>query len=272
MEKRIIFFDIDGTLVNMEGKIADSTKEALLLAKANGHRLVICTGRSRFQIFDELLELGFEGIVGGAGAYVVCGDKEIYHHYIEMEKRKPLFDYLEKGKFAYAVQCDCGTVFNKRCKVALEEEFEQLGINKKQMEYMFGEIMIREDVWNYPNEEKIIFHRAPYTIEKIKADLQSDFEVTAFSLNIDHSGAGEIGAANINKATGMQIYLDHIGAKREDTIAIGDGPNDSEMIEFAGIGVVMGNAHQQLKDMADLVTTSIDEDGIYNAMKQIGVI
>ncbi len=60
--KKVVFLDVDGTMVNDRGEIPESTKEAVRRAKANGHKMVVCTGRSRFQIYDELLELGFSGL------------------------------------------------------------------------------------------------------------------------------------------------------------------------------------------------------------------
>ena len=79
--KKVVFLDVDGTMVNDRGEIPESTKEAVRRAKANGHKMVVCTGRSRFQIYDELLELGFSGIVGAAGVFVIADGKEIYHIY-----------------------------------------------------------------------------------------------------------------------------------------------------------------------------------------------
>lgn len=78
--KKVVFLDVDGTMVNDRGEIPESTKEAVRRAKANGHKMVVCTGRSRFQIYDELLELGFSGIVGAAGVFVIADGKEIYTH------------------------------------------------------------------------------------------------------------------------------------------------------------------------------------------------
>ena len=74
------------------------------------------------------------------------------------------------------------------------------------------------------------------------------------------------------KAKGMEAYMDHYGITRSETMAFGDGENDMEMIRFAGIGVAMGNAVKSLKDIADYVTTDIDEDGIENALKHFNLI
>ena len=78
----------------------------------------------------------------------------------------------------------------------------------------------------------------------------------------------DITATNANKGNGFLDIISHEGIPVEDTMAFGDGGNDVSIIERAGIGVAMGKANQILKDVADLVTSSVDEDGVYNAMKK----
>ena len=70
----------------------------------------------------------------------------------------------------------------------------------------------------------------------------------------------------------MQHMMDAMGISREDTIAFGDGSNDFEMIDYAGQGIVMGNGIPALKEHADYVTTDIHQAGIWNGLKQVGVI
>ena len=78
MDKKVVFLDVDGTMVNEKGEIPESAQYAVRTAQANGHRMVVCSGRSRFQIYDALLELGFSGIVGGAGAFVLLAETPLY--------------------------------------------------------------------------------------------------------------------------------------------------------------------------------------------------
>ena len=110
MDKKVVFLDVDGTMVNEKGEIPESAQYAVRTAQANGHRMVVCSGRSRFQIYDALLELGFSGIVGGAGAFVEDEGKEFYHAYIDEEHRKSSFDYLESNGFLFCYQADDGVV------------------------------------------------------------------------------------------------------------------------------------------------------------------
>ena len=71
---------------------------------------------------------------------------------------------------------------------------------------------------------------------------------------------------------GSRKYLNHVGISRENCIAIGDGPNDLQMMEYAGISVAMGNAREEVKRLADMVTDHIDEDGILHAFERLGLI
>ena len=127
-------------------------------------------------------------------------------------------------------------------------------------------------MWKQPDLEKIIFYDSPFPVKEVHEQLLPYFDTVPLSLEGADGYAGEIGINGIHKATGMQIYLDHVGASREDTIAIGDGPNDLQMMDFAHTSVAMGNALQAVKDRADLVTTNIDDDGIYHAFEKLGLL
>ena len=95
MHKKIIFLDVDGTLVDFHGDLPESAREAVLQAKANGHRLVVCTGRLKAQIYPQVLAMGFDGIIASAGAYVECDGREIYRHVVDSEHLRRITDYFE---------------------------------------------------------------------------------------------------------------------------------------------------------------------------------
>ena len=272
MNQKVVFLDIDGTMVDSDGKIPASTKDALARAKANGHKMVICSGRSRFQMYDELLDMGFSGIVGAAGAFVVADGEEIYHAYIDEAHRKSSYEYLEKNGFLFFYQADDGIVINQRCCDGMVEEYRRMGVDEVQLQRLTGTVHLTEEPWKNERNEKIIYQSAPFTVEKVHADLEPYFDAVAISLDGMDEYAGEIGINGINKSTGMEIYLNHVGIKREDSIALGDGPNDLQMMEYAGIGVAMGNARADVKQRADMVTDAIGEDGLYHAFERLGLI
>ena len=96
--------------------------------------------------------------------------------------------------------------------------------------------------------------------------------MTESSFEAEMNDSGEITCKGINKAHGMQKYLAYAGIAQEDTIAFGDGPNDFDMLEYAAVGIAMGNAVEGLKSRADFVTKGIDEDGIAYALSKWGLI
>ena len=251
MNQKVVFLDVDGTIVNDKGIIPESTQIAIRKAVENGHKLVVCSGRSLFQLPQMLLDLGFSGMVTAAGAQVIADGKEIYHAVIDEEHRKFIVDYMEKNNFVYCFQTDAGVVMNKRSEQQILKIMSDMGITE---------------------EEKLIYYDAPFGVARVHADLEPYFDVVALSLSGADDYCGEVGINGIHKATGMKRYLEYVGIPREDSIAIGDGPNDLQMMDYAGIGIAMGNAREEVKKRADMVTSHIDEDGLYHALDRLGLL
>lgn len=272
MQKKVVFLDIDGTTVDTRGKVPESTKLAIRRAKENGHKMVICSGRSRFQIYKELLSLGMSGIVGAAGAFVDVDGREIYHAYIDREHQKSSFEYLEHNGFLFCYQEDDGITLNQRSHDGILAFYRKRGMNERRLSRLLGNMHITDSPWENKKNEKIIYYEAPFPVAQVHKDLEPYFDAVAISLEGMDDYAGEIGIAGINKATGMERYLQAVGIDRAQSIAIGDGPNDLQMMEYAGIGVAMGNALESVKKRADLVTGAIDEDGLYEAFVKLGLM
>lgn len=161
MNQKVVFLDVDGTIVNDKGIIPESTKTAIRKAVENGHKLVVCSGRSLFQLPQMLLDLGFSGMVTAAGAQVIADGKEIYHAVIDEEHRKFIVDYMEKNNFVYCFQTDAGVVMNKRSEQQILNIMSDMGITEEHLRQLVGEFFIQEDVWNNEKEEKLIYYDAP---------------------------------------------------------------------------------------------------------------
>lgn len=278
MKEKVIFFDIDGTLINFSGEFPESAKKALIEAKENGHKIIICTGRSKCQVEDRLLDFGFDGLVCAAGAYVEYCNQVIFTNFMTENQIKSVISYLENNETVYMMQCTDKIVSTEVNANRMLEDFKSRmkGKMPENISQIFKRHMMDDDIIanasSYENAEKVCYHNSKRTLEEVKKDLGLEFEVTAMSFKSERDASGEITIAGINKAFGMQKLIDHLGVSREDTVAFGDGPNDFEMIEFAGVGVAMGNATDELKAKANVVTSAIDEDGIYNGMKELGLV
>jgi HAD superfamily hydrolase (TIGR01484 family) len=125
---------------------------------------------------------------------------------------------------------------------------------------------------NYEDAEKAVYFHSGMELETVQNGLSEYFDVTKLSFQDGTTGSGEVTQKGITKAEGMEAVANHLGLKSEDVIAFGDGPNDSEMFDYAGFSVAMGNAIPDLKERAGYVTTDILEDGIYNALLYLELI
>ncbi len=266
--KKVIFLDVDGTLVNHSQKIPESAKKALVKAKENGHHLVLCTGRTHNIISQDLLQY-FDGIVASAGAHIFWGDTAIFHSCIPKEALKKATEVLDSHGANYVLQGNNGRVANEVNKAALTEFFSVTG--EKDISHTF----VTETIANAYDREDIesgFYIHARGNIEEVQKEIGDVIKVTGASFGPERVFNGELTLNGVNKATGMERLLNHLGMTREDSIAFGDGPNDFEMIEYANMGVAMGNAIEELKAIANMVTDHIDEDGLYNGFVKLGLL
>lgn len=269
---KVLFFDIDGTLIPFQKTMPESTQRALEKAKANGHKIVICSGRSRSQIQNSLEVVKFDGYVMDSGSYVEDQGKVIFQHIIENEELEFLIQELEMVGAIYSGQTNRGVVSTPRCIEGIAQFYKENGVPEEEIEKLCNHRQIDKHITQRHDIEKFVYHKSAITVDELRLRIGDRFEITELSFERVDPYSGEITAKGIHKASGMEKYLKHYGLNREASVAFGDGPNDFEMIEYAGIGVVMGNGIDALKEKADYITSSVDEDGIENALIHLELI
>ncbi len=266
--KKVIFLDVDGTLVDHSRNIPESSKKALIKAKENGHHLVLCTGRTKKIIEKDLLQY-FDGVVASAGAHIFWGDEEIYHSLIPKEHLLHAGAILDKYGAKYIFQGHTGRVASAVNKQALIDFFMITGEKDISQSFVAD---ITDSPYDRDDIESAFYILATATVDEIQKEIGDVIKVTGASFGTEQVYNGELTLNGVNKATGMERLLTHLGLTREDSIAFGDGPNDFEMIEYANMGVAMGNAVDGLKAIANMVTDHINEDGLYNGFVKLGLI
>ena len=275
MKSKYIFLDIDGTLVGYDSKIPESAMKALSLAKANGHKIIIASGRAYCMIYPELLRaVDFDGVISSGGACVMVDGKVIYESYIEDENLKFVIDYFRANGITYLLMSKddiyAEPVFNEYVLPGMIKA----GYNKALVEQAYGTNIEVKDIRDVKGGNKLAYFTSPFKPEKIASDLDGRFYVVDFSVGKTEEANffGEMNNGGVNKASGIDEYLKYVGGSIEDTIAIGDSANDLEMLEHAAVAVAMGNGTDAAKSAADFVTTDVDKDGIYNAFLKLGLI
>lgn len=270
--KKALFFDIDGTLVNFQGQMPDSAKRALQQVQKNGHLIAICSGRSVCQIYPWLLEIGFDGIIAAAGAYVEYNHQVVYEHHMGKETLAAACGLLEEAHAIYSAQTRHADFMTADCKKRMEERFRAMWLSKGIEEQADTSRQVDERLEERPDIEKLVFFDAQIPLAEIQKRLAESCDVTAMSFDVPAEGNGEISSKGINKALGIQKFIEYAGIARQDTIAFGDGPNDFDMLAYAHVGVAMGNAMEDIRKQADYVTAGIDEDGIERALRELGLL
>ncbi|MEG0549305.1 MAG: Cof-type HAD-IIB family hydrolase [Coprobacillus sp.] len=283
MEKNIIFFDVDGTLVDVRPAreyIPESTIKAIQLTKQKGNLCFLCTGRSKAEIYDHILEVGFDGIIGAGGGFVEIGDEMLYHKKVSQESINHVVDYFDNHNFDYYIESNGGLFASKNLVKRLETimygdlENDPAARKKKEQEPSHfipslkeGYDMHRDDV------NKICFlekEGIPFTA--IKDEFEKEFNVIHCTVPIFGDESGELSVEGVNKASAIEALINHLGIPKENTYAFGDGMNDVDMLEYCQYGIAVGNAKDGLKAIADEVTDDIVDDGIYNSMKKHSLI
>lgn len=259
---KALFFDIDGTLVSFKThSIPESTVNALAAAKANGVGIYISTGRP-FPLINNLGQIShlIDGYITTNGAYCFIGDTVISCSPIPFKDVEVAIRKSEEMKFPCMVVGEKDlTMFNTK---ADPEKVRQIG---ETLNVNINEKVPLEDVLS----QKILQLTPVISVEQEK-------EILPFLPHVEPGrwcpDFADFTAKGVNKAKGLRDIAAYRGIDLTETMAFGDGGNDLSIVEKAGIGVAMGNANTILKKSANHITTSVDDDGIYNALRHFNVI
>lgn len=263
MDKKIVFFDIDGTIYKFSSGMPQDTREAIIQLKKNGHIPVICTGRTRCMIYDEHLDAGFEHIVGGAGTYVeIDGEERFLVEMEDSEIQRVLNGFLE---------CNFFPVAEGRYNIYLGEDYSNL--TKDNILFI--------DVYKQKIPEKIrsIFSENK-RISKISGAFKENsdmkrmiemFQDDYYIIN-HHGHLLELVPKPYNKAKGIEQMIKEMDIPWENTYAFGDSFNDIDMLEYVKYGCAMGNSDPEIKERVQYITDDFDKGGIANALKGFDLI
>lgn len=274
MNKKVVFLDIDGTLIQRDGTMPATTRYALRRAKANGHEMVISTGRSATQVEPILREYRdlFSGIICSAGANIRRGDEVLWRGSMSPEKTQRLVDFFRVNEISYFLQSETGVYTETFCYNTIAEVFRRTGVAEEDIPNLFGPTFTVERPEDVPNVEKCCYFECRKPAADVQAELGDYYQVVDSSYKLTRFCDGEVCREGVNKATGMAHYLEAIGVPHADSIAFGDGPNDLEMISYAAVGVCMGNGTDSLKAVADRICGAIDQDGLALEFEALGLI
>ena len=252
------FFDIDGTLLSFRThRVSDGTVRAFDRLHAAGVRTFISSGRP--MVLIPPMPITFEGHITMNGALTQLRTpsselRTLTSNPIPHSDSERWLDLAAERNF-------CTMIFTADSMMLANPNEIGMAL-RDQLEFEMPPVVSVDEMRN---------HEAFQIIALMPAAM--DAEVSALlphcRLPRWHPAFTDIVANGNSKAHGMEAICSHFGIRQEETIAFGDGGNDIEMLRWAGIGVAMGNAAPEVQSEADMVTTSVDEEGIEQAINKI---
>ena len=251
---RIFFFDIDNTLLDHSNfTIPPSALEAIAQLKREGHTIVVATGRSHGHALPFIEQVAPDYVITQNGARILKAGKEVFSLPLPRDSLMALFDWITAQGHPFGIN---------------------LGENRADKSYLSAllpaAVIPLESVnMPYQSEDPCYLHRPVHQAWLFFDESLDDRMVPAilahfpcFNLVRWHKTAVDIMLASVNKWTGCQWVLQETGFTPAQAIAFGDGLNDIQMLQGVGFGVAMGNAHPELKAVADHVAPALHLDGI----------
>lgn len=264
--KGIVFFDVDGTLIDWTKEIYEptkSTKNSILKLRENGYLTILATGRPKNCIDEEILNLGLNGYIASNGAYAEMDNKTLFNETLDNKEIKILLDFLEENNVVYMLE---GQEYN----YVLDINNEKISNLIKKANLNINNF--RED-WDKETVQVSKIIAVAYDDESF--DLVCDRfskEGYAFMSNLSNGGLFEIYKSKYTKGYGVEHLLNLLGISKEDAYAFGDGENDIEMFQEVKYGIAMGGYHEKLEEYAYDFTEDVANEGIEKGLKKLGLI
>ena len=262
MNTKIIFFDIDGTILSHRTyQISDSTKTAIRKARENGHLLFVNTGRSYAEIDNQVKSLGFDGFVCGCGTYIRYHDDDLQRTPLSADDSKRIVDDLRTNNIEAVLEGTDSVYFN------YASTFSRMN---QQREYFTNILHLNVKSWDDTDitfDKFSVWNNAPETVNKFLKKYQDRFDY------INHgSNFVEIVPKGYSKASGIEFLINHLNIPHENTYALGDSSNDLQMLNYVKHSIGMGNSEDEIAKIVSFLTKDVDQGGVAHALEYYNII
>lgn len=275
---KILLIDIDGTLVDYKNHLPESAVRAVRAARANGHRVYLCSGRSKAENKQEIWDIGIDGYIGGNGSYVESDGSVLLHQRITADQCRRIVDWLDARGLEFYLESNNGLFASRTFQDVVVPVMNEYSRRKGRsvQEDMTPEQAFPGMIWDGE-----LYRDDLNKISYVLHDYQNFLDAQEAFPEMQHGtwgGAGEtalfgdMGVKGITKAYAVETLRKALNAAKEDTIAFGDAKVDLPMFEACGYGVAMGSGGDEIRAAADYVTGDVDKNGLYQAFAYLKLI
>lgn len=262
MNRKALFFDIDGTLFSeIDRQVPQSAALALKKARENGHLVFINTGRTYCQTAGIRKEVEMDGLLCGCGTYLIAQEVVLYDGKIPAARRSAIKDVI--------VKCNLAAVLEGAESCSLIDRFPKTA----DMEWMRNYLM-REGCYAPGGYEDDTFEFSKFCVLGDSASDMESFHASMKDFDVIDRGGNfyECVPEGHSKATAIEFILNRYGIQKEDAWVFGDSMNDLSMFRYSSNAVLMGKHDEGLEPYATFLTRTVEEDGIWYAMEKLGMI
>ena len=267
MSIRLVAVDVDGTLVTSDQRVLPRVQDAVRRAAAQGVELVLCTGRAIgecWYVLDALPEIRYAVTQTGAIAQDLKTGETLYHCPLSPDDARLIYSHVRRydGLVNFF---SGGIVYNSKEQMARFERYYPADFRWlfEQSHEFVDDLDAMVAGWGKPVEKLYVPFSSQEECERAMADLTK--------LPYFVTGAGyvdlEVMNPNTSKGIALAALCKKLGIPREQVMAIGDSGNDAAMLDFAGVGVAMGNGEEALKQKADLIAPTNEEGGVADMLE-----
>lgn len=254
-DRAIVFFDIDGTLCRYEDTVNDNIKRCFKRLHKGNHVVFLCTGRSPKDISNDILSLGFDGIIACMGAVIIHGNEVLQNRFITPDMLLETVGLMIERKVPALILGIDEVLRTEQMKptpleTGIVRSVEDLYRNGKLVEISSLDI-------EYPNVS---------ALGKIREIMDKHSDLIEYN-----ETSGQTRLKGVNKAEAIRAVLERFPYSTLRSYAIGDSQNDIEMLNCVDVGIAMGDAPDSVKSAASWTTSTVEEDGVCNAMKHFGL-
>lgn len=272
MNRKLLFFDIDGTLLagGMEGYVPESALKALKKAQENGHICVVNTGRTRGFLPRQISAYPFDGYIYGCGTEVVLHGEKLYERIVPDGIKRALIPAVRAANMQIVAEGPEHIYYEER-----EDIYEPL---RGLLEFYdtFGDV--EGGIVKTMDSDELEFSKFIVVFDPKDVDIPLFISMIEDTFAyIPRETMGELSFAEIvpkdcSKATGIDLLAKHYGVTLDDCYVFGDSNNDLSMLTHVKHSIAMEKSSPEVLKVAEYVTTDIDEDGIWNALVHYGLI
>lgn len=256
MQYKLVVLDMDGTLLNNDHHVSEANIEVIQRLNREGTKVVLASGRPYESIYPYVKELGIDlPIIAANGALIKCplSSETYYSTSLPIHLAKEIVEYGKENQYPISLYLDSEVHTFNESMVNVHWELESLNAR------VIDRFEDGKEIY------KIIYKNTPQKIEEAFKHLEQKYKE---KLYITRSDDTYLDVMNINASKGKALYqlLDRLQISSNEVLVMGNSFNDIAMFEVAGFAIAMDNAPQDVKDAADFVTKSNNEDGVAYAL------